>query len=110
LAKLANSAVSEDKLAFRLITGRVNSTGTIATGSGFSVSRLGEGKYRITFSTAFSSTPVVVATASDYNIDDEDNFATVCQLRTTSFIVRTWDGTDTGTEDSEFNFIVIGPR
>lgn len=43
------------------VRGKVNADGTIAQGSGFSVSHPGTGRYVITFSTAFATAPVVVA-------------------------------------------------
>lgn len=47
-----------------MITGRVNSDGTIAAGTGFSVAVIGTGHFRVTFTTAFASTPTIVCTIS----------------------------------------------
>ena len=43
------------------LTGRINSNGTVAAGSGFSCVRNASGDYTVTFSAAYATTPTVVA-------------------------------------------------
>lgn len=45
------------------LRGRIGSGGTVAAGTGFTVSKPGTGRYLVTFETEFSARPVVVATA-----------------------------------------------
>src|SRR5699024_22163 len=59
----------------RMVAGRVSDTGVRLSGSGFSVVRLSEGHYRVSYATPFLATPVVVATLVDPLVGD--NFVSV---------------------------------
>ena len=100
----------------RLIWGRVNGNGSVAAGDAFTVSRLGEGRYEITFTAAFDSPPSVVVTkvwgAFDAHggaaVDTREN-ALVDRVLINGAIVNTGDTTGDLT-DSNFCFIAIGLR
>ncbi|MFM7169413.1 MAG: hypothetical protein ACKOYH_00965 [Cyanobium sp.] len=96
---------------WRMIAGRVDVNGTRADGSGFTSSRLSDGRYEITFTVGFSSVPVVVATL--VAALNQDNFLTIENLSSTSFILQSMDdepGRERSVQDSAFNFIALGPR
>lgn len=91
-----------------LITGNVNSAGTILSGGGFSVSHPGTGQYTITYNGSIFdgvTIPVPVACCNTTG----GTIATVTGLATGSFQVRTTDsGGSPG--DRAFTFIVFGTR
>jgi hypothetical protein len=100
----------------RVIWGRVNTNGSVAAGDGFTVSRLGEGRYEIRFTATFPVPPSVVVTnvwrtfgaQGGANVDTREN-ALVDQVLTNAAVVNT--GNPTGDlVDSNFCFIAIGPR
>jgi hypothetical protein len=96
---------------WRMVAGRVSDSGGVLSGPGFTSSRLAEGHYRVTFSSSFDSTPVIVATLVD--TPAEDNALTVLNASASSFEVWSKDvagqvGADP--QDSAFNFIAVGPR
>lgn len=87
----------------RTIRGRVNADGTIADGSGFTVSKGSAGNYTINITTAFSAVPTATASHSSIRgFIDPFNFAAG------SFDVQTWNVAETLT-DAAFTFIVVGP-
>ncbi|NEO69751.1 hypothetical protein [Moorena sp. SIO3H5] len=91
----------------RVIAGRVNSNGTKASGSGFSSTRTGKGTYTVTFSPAFSSTPVVVANCSD---EADDNLINI-KVSSSSAIFYMTDASPNNNaekEDGSFNFVAFG--
>jgi hypothetical protein len=102
----------------RIIRGTVEFDGTILRGVGFSVSRISEGDYLITFTTPFSSAPSVTATVDDRAASlAVINFivAGIFSASTSSVRIRTRihsdaDGVPTGADDRMFHFIAIGPR
>ena len=95
----------------RMVAGRIGSTGVQQSGSGFSVSRTAEGRYRVTYDNAFSSIPVVVASLVDS--PNEDNFLTVVSSTASGFELHSKDDSptaDASYQDSAFNFIALGTR
>lgn len=86
------------------ITGQVNSDGTIAAGTGFTVDHsAGAGLYDITFTTPFDETPTILATAFHSGIA---NFAMISSPTTAS--VRVTIKNDLGTVHSEdFDFVAF---
>jgi len=100
----------------RMIWGRVNTNGSVAAGDGFTVARLGDGRYEIRFTTSFPLPPSVVVTKvwgafdahGGTSVDTREN-ALVDRVFSNAAIVDTGDTTGDLT-DSNFCFIAIGPR
>jgi hypothetical protein len=100
----------------RMIWGRVNTNGSVAAGDGFTVARLGDGRYEIRFTTSFPLPPSVVVTKvwgafdahGGTSVDTREN-ALVDRVFSNAAIVNTGDTTGDLT-DSNFCFIAIGPR
>lgn len=82
------------------IAGQVGSGGTVAAGTGFSVTRINTGAYVVTFTTAFAATPMVIVSGfnnSALTVDVISANANSCQISTTA--------SSTGTAvDAAFNF------
>jgi len=98
----------------KIITGFVSSTGGVLRGSGFKSERSTEGIYNITFDTAFSSTPIVVANPAETGDGAAvDNTVGITNLSTTGFTLNMVDidGTSNGNpQDCSFTFIVFGVK
>lgn len=95
----------------RMVAGRVDDNGTRLSGSGFTVAKLGEGRYRVTYDNGFTAVPVVVATLVD--AVNQDNFLTVVGSTVNGFELHSKDDDHTAEadyQDSAFNFIALGPR
>lgn len=92
----------------RILRGRISSTGAVLVGSGFTASRTGTGLYVITYSTAFSGTPVLTlspavgSTGGPYGAHTNGVLTTSAGVR-----ITTASGTNI---DDTFDFILIGPR
>lgn len=86
------------------IRGEVSSGGTAASGEGFSVSKLSTGLYRVSYTGAYPSAPVVTATPNSSLAFT----ASVASVTATTFDVYTFDGAGSGA-DVGFYFIVMGP-
>jgi hypothetical protein len=99
-----------------MIRGTVETNGNILAGMGFSVNRPSTGYYTITFTTAFSNVPTVVATQqypadnsfSNVSQNTKDN-AVIVGVSTTQFQVKCGNA-DGGLADRRFHFIAIGLR
>ncbi|HEY0137502.1 MAG TPA: hypothetical protein VGB85_25635 [Nannocystis sp.] len=98
----------------RIIRGTVTLSGGIAEGSGFTVSRGDGWLTKITFNTAFSSTPTVVATQQypDNNTSSEggrtlDN-AVIVRVEASAVWVKCGDSDGDGAW-RRFHFIAVGP-
>lgn len=88
--------------ALTIVRGQVTDTGSIAQGSGFTVSRASTGAYDLTWSPAFASNPAVVAIA-----DSAVAYAILSGSSTTTTQVQM--RTDAGANvNSYFWFIAIG--
>lgn len=99
--------------SLRTIRGSVNANGTIAQGSGFSITHSGgSGVYQINFSTAFSSTPTVTASPHFDTGDSRLIIPSWYSSSTTSTFIRTdkWQGfpTEYSLGDYAFDFIIQG--
>jgi hypothetical protein len=91
----------------KFIRGRVTSGGSLSVGEGFTCSRNSTGVYTINWSSGFSATPIVTASA-DYD-PASALIATVNGATTLSTQIRTTNGSNTAV-DANFTFIAIGPR
>lgn len=69
------------------IRGSVSATGSILTGTGFSISKTTTGTYGITFDSAFADTPNVLAIVAD----NLARFATANGVSETGATILTWD-------------------
>ena len=82
----ASFPVSDANLATKTIRGEVGSAGAVVRGSGFTSVRNAVGNYTVTFTTAFSAPPVVIATpasaAGAHGIE-------VSSVSTTAFTILT---------------------
>lgn len=85
----------------RIVRGRVNADGSIAAGSGFTVTKTGVGDYTITFATSFAQAPVTVATGVDPGVSALTGLATATTVR-----IRTAD-INVAYQDCAFTFIAI---
>jgi hypothetical protein len=92
----------------RMIRGDIDGNGTISRGTGFTVTRSGEGVYDVTFVPAFSGIPTVSATAVIGT--GSPRWATSAEFflsASTARIVMVTGGSPT---DSDWSLIVVGPR
>lgn len=89
----------------RLLGGLVNESGTILSGTGFTAARELLGQYLITFSPAFPSTPVGVATALQ-TVGTIDKGAIVVGLSATVMRVQTITASTGAAVDEGFTFLV----
>lgn len=87
----------------KVISGRVASDGSVASGSGFSSSRSSTGTYTVTFSTGFGATPAVAVVNPNATINAG---AAPSSGSVSITVVRTDTG---GAIDDAFSFIAIGP-
>jgi hypothetical protein len=98
--------------SIRMIRGVINANGTIAQGTGFTVSKVGTGLYDISFSNGFPGLPSVVATqwyfGNGTGGDTRDN-AVVVSVSNSSTRIKTGGG-DGAASDRVFGFIVMGQR
>ena len=93
--------------SLKIIRGIVNANGSIAEGTGFTVSGTTT-PYTITFTTAFSDVPSVVATVDSTAAGSEDTFATVEAAAAGSVDILIYD-ISAGADADKFHFIAIGP-
>lgn len=105
------AAGSPDNL--RILAGNVSATGGVTAGSGFSVTRLSMGQFRINLGTPYAAPPVVVATIVDPSNDD--NIATVRAVSSGSFEIHVVDvvgnaGNVVDYQDESFSFVAFGLR
>lgn len=85
------------------VAGIVAAAGTITAGTGFTVARTGTGAYTVSFSTAFSATPVVIVTCAG----GVDGAAATGPVSASSVGVSTFI-TNTGVfADEPFHFIAF---
>lgn len=101
-AEIANSTIGDGKLITRIIRGKINADGSIGRGTGFTVSKPGTGQYVITYTSAFSTNPVGVATlqaGGDKMLYVDDGFTTKLEVYT--------QDESSGPEDQPFSFIVV---
>jgi hypothetical protein len=111
------TAIATDS-AMRVVSGVVDKYGTIRTGTGFTVAKNtpGPGRWRVTFTPAFSG-PVVLVASRVYEDPDYDAGAAVAagqtavvdQVISTQAVIATADASG-ALADGAFTFIAIGPR
>lgn len=108
-------AVAADQ-SLRMVAGVVDSAGGVRSGTGFSISSNGTGRWKITFGTPFVGTPTLVAgrVYGDPAIDagssvDAGQTAVVDQVTASGAIVATADSAGTLAAGA-FTFIAIGGR
>jgi hypothetical protein len=89
----------------RILRGRVSSSGAVATGSGFTATRTGTGRFTVTFTTAFASEATV--TVSPYVTTPA--FAVVAGVLPDSIQVWTFDAAGNAV-NLPFLFVATGPR
>ena len=94
----------------RMLRGSIDGNGSTDAGFGFSSSRAGEGLYRITFDTPFSSIPSITVSAIQ-PFNQSPRWATFVQSTSNASFVDIFvlSGTANST-DSDFHFIAVGPR
>lgn len=85
-----------------MLNGQIASAGTITRGTGFTCNKSATGVYDISFSTAFASTPIVVASLSVAT--GLQQTISVETPATTGVTVKTFNST--GAADIGFTFIV----
>jgi hypothetical protein len=94
----------------RIVRGNVGADGSITAGSGFTVSHLMTGWYRVTFNSPFAGLPTVTAVV-DNSTSGGKRAALISQVTTNSFLLVTFKTNDADTvPDEKFHFIAIGPR
>ncbi len=93
----------------QIIYGWVSGSGTIESGTGFTVSRLGVGSYRISFATHFAGAPAVTFTNLGGGAGSDNTFW-ISLLGNTFVDVQCRESTLNANEDSRFTFIAVGPR
>lgn len=100
----------------RLVWGAVSASGVVDAGTGFTVSRSGTGRYKVTFAQAFTGQPIVLVSrvhatlqAPDPSMTKVTESAVVDQVDVQSALVVT-AGTGDTLADGGFTFIAIGPR
>lgn len=100
----------------RVVCGNVGTSGTRVEGEGFSVARLGPGRYRITFDEAFPSPPTVIVSkvyetfqSSAGALVRPAQNAIVDQVVPGSTVIAT-AGASGALADSNFCFLALGPR
>lgn len=99
---------STGKEDLRIIRGRVDPIGEVVYGSGFSVTRLQEGVYRIEFSTSFDSFPV--ATANSISVGFSSTYIEFTDVTANSITLQIVRRSDGNLVDGRFYFIALGPR
>lgn len=99
---------STGKEDLRIIRGRVDPTGEVVYGQGFSVTRLQEGVYRIDFSTGFDSFPV--ATANSISVGFSSTFIEFTDVTSNAITLQVVRRSDGNLVDGRFYFIAMGPR
>lgn len=90
----------------RVLRGNLASGSSILAGSGFTLTSLGTGNYRVTYTTPFSAAPSLMATVFDASVPQ---IATISSNTTTSFDVKIWSIAGAAV-DSDWQFIVAGPK
>ncbi|WP_103068737.1 hypothetical protein [Aquimarina sediminis] len=99
----------------KIIRGNVNANGTIAQGSGFTVTALTNARYQIDFTVPFSTIPSVTFTTGEPTAlagnTYEDNTANIIFISNSRVVIVTMDApNENGRETSWFSFIAVGPR
>ena len=81
----------------------------ITAGSGFQVSEVQQGQYRITFNTAFSGIPTVVANIRE-SLNTATGFTQVANVNSATADIQLYLRDSGAFIYRHFDFIAIGPR
>lgn len=92
----------------RIVRGLVQADGTIAQGTGFTVSHPATGDYIITFSPAFASAPTVTASTGNNERTNTASWSSI--FAGTATIRVNCPSLGSGGCNRDFSFIAIGPR
>ena len=92
----------------RLVRGDIDGNGTLIRGAGFTVHRVSEGAYDITFTPAFSGIPTVTAQAVIGT--GQNRWATSAQFFLSASTARIVIVDESSVTDSDWSLCVIGPR
>lgn len=103
LALTETGAIPSSLIPASNLTGRIASAGTVTAGTGFTVNRSGTGTYDVTFTTAFTAAPTVLANpvAGASNLT-----ATITNVATTGVTINTHTGTGSAT-NTDFHFVAF---
>ena len=93
----------------RIIRGRVNASGGIVSGTGFTATANADTTYTITFATPFVGPPAVTVTAEYISDFVGIHFAMTEAVSASSVRVRLYNDVSTRL-DGAFSFIAVGPR
>lgn len=93
----------------RIIRGKVNSSGTVVFGSGFTATRTAAGVYSLSFSPSYPSGQYPIVTASAESNGTVARFAMVNSPSNFSAVIRIVNGSGTAA-DADFYFIAVGTR
>lgn len=106
-----NKSVATGEGEYRIIMGKINRNGTVGYGNGFTVTRLNNGAYKITFDTPFPSDQFVMHYTPFYHPTNElDLMCTVVGISANDITCHLWDVHNGGYKDADFMFTIIGPR
>jgi hypothetical protein len=92
----------------RILRGKINEEGTVASGSGFICTRLATGNYRIDFTRSFSGSPVTIANASVAGIDATPLVAMIANPTPDKVEILLRRGSDGALVSRQFHFMIIG--
>jgi hypothetical protein len=97
------------------IAGIVNADGSINTGSGFSVSHDGTGKYTLDVPAGyFKRCPAILATpwgyTSEFPIVDDYDYIICGNLQEVRMQIRVWGRKTGAAQDNSFQFLMIQPQ
>jgi hypothetical protein len=93
--------------ATRIVWGGLNGDGSVAFGTGFTVSRSDVGIYTVIFSPPFNTVPAVLF-SPPYSPQTPTWTSTFTALATNSVVIRSWNSG--APADAGITFLAIGPR
>jgi hypothetical protein len=104
-----NEHAASGEEALRMTRGYVNYDGRKGHGSGWTVTKVSTGIYRVNFRTAFSGNPTIVATSTTSTSGGTDYVVSIHGIDKSYFNVYVRN-TDGELWDQSFMFIALGPR
>lgn len=97
-------------MASMTVWGVVNANGTVAAGSGFTVTSQGSGEYIISFSPAFSSMPAIVGSQANFGSTSQDTRDNIVFPYVNNGAATALTGDSGGNHTNRsFSFIAMGP-
>ena len=97
-----------------MIRGNVADDGTITSGTGFTATRLGVGRYQITFTTAFTVEPTTIVTkiygspSVDAGTGVEPAENAIVDLSSTTTAIIATSNANGNLADGSFGFVTVG--